>query len=103
MADFKINPVFDRQLYEQAQAQQVVSAAGRRVQAAAVANAAATGAGHMAAQITGQFSRGRLGRPHFYVGMTDKPGYRGSAISIEFGTGDTPVHAILRRAIEGAR
>src|SRR5882757_1000424 len=100
---FKINPAFDEALFVQADLQALISNHGRKVQSAAVANAAAVGQGTMAQYITGNFSRGRKGRPHYYVGMVDKPDQPGSAIAIEFGTGDTPVHAILRRAIEAAR
>ncbi len=100
---FKINPLFDEVLFEQAQLEQLVSTTGRKVQAAAKSNAAAAGKGSMASFISGNFARGRKGRPHYYVTLADDPARPGSAVAIEFGTSDTPAHAILRRAIEAAR
>lgn len=100
---FKINPLFDEELFAQAQLQQLISSAGRKVQAVAKSNAASTGKGSMAPYVSGNFARGRKGRPHYYVTLSDDPAHPGSAVAIEFGTSDTPVHAILRRAIEAAR
>lgn len=104
MADtFKINPAFDEELFMQAELQALVSNVGRKVQAQATANAASTGRGNMAPFISGQSARGRKGRPHYYVSMADNPQHPGSSVAVEFGTSDTPAHAILRRAIEAAR
>lgn len=101
--EFKINPLFDEELFMQAQLEALVSNVGRKVQSAAKTNASSTGQGNMAAYISGKSARGRKGRPHYYVTMSDNPIHPGSAVAIEFGTSDTPAHAILRRAIEAGR
>lgn len=102
MGKFVPNPAFDMELFHQAQIEKGISDVGHRVLSAAKSLAGSTGRGNKAADISGAFKRTSKGRPHYYVQMDDGD-KEGSAVAIEFGTSDTPVHAILRRAIESAR
>lgn len=102
MGKFIPNPAFDLELFMQAQIEKGISDAGRRILSNAKSIASGVGHGNKAADISGGFKRTSKGRPHYYVQMDDGD-KEGSAVAIEFGTSDTPVHAILRRAIEAAR
>lgn len=99
MGHFVINPDFDRQLFYSAEATEAVARAGLRVydEADRMATSEAD-SGAFADSLSKRDHRGRSGRPLCTI-SADDPG----ALSIEFGTEDTPAHRFLGRAIDTLR
>lgn len=92
---FKMNPNFDEDLFQQAQVESIVRNEGEaRLERAKAGAAAHADTGEYARSMKGKFSRGRRGRPHFYI-YSDDP----AALSKEFGTSDTPAVRALGGAL----
>ena len=99
MGHFVPNPNFDRDLFHTAEATETVSRAGDRVLAAAERNATeGADSGDFAASLSKHDHRSRSGRPMSTI-TADDPG----ALSVEFGTEDTPAHRFLGRALDTLR
>ena len=99
MGHFVPNPNFDRDLFYTPEATEAVSHAGDRLLSEAE-RLATEGAdtGGFAEHLSKRDHRSRSGRPMSTV-SSDDPG----AISIEFGTEDTPAHRFLGRALDTLR
>lgn len=99
MGRFELNPDFDRQLFSSREATDAVDDAGDRVLGEARRIAAAeSDSGDFEASLEIRYHRSRSGRPTATV-YSDDPG----ALSIEFGTVDTPAHRVLGRALDTIR
>lgn len=99
MGRFVINPDFERQLFYSAEATEAVSHAGDRVLAEAERRATeGADTGGFAEHLSKRDHRSRSGRPISTV-SSDDPG----AVSIEFGTEDTPAHRFLGGALDTLR
>lgn len=99
MDRFELNPDFDRQLYAIPELREMVAEAGDRVLDEAIRIAQSESeTGDFASSLEKKDHRGDRGRPIATV-YSDDPG----ALSIEFGTVDTPAHRVLGRALDVLR
>jgi hypothetical protein len=99
MGTFKINPNFEKDLFQSPELTELVYDAGDRVlnEAERVAGAEAD-TGAFAASLSKHDHRSRSGRPVSTISSDDP-----AALSKEFGTRWTPRHRFLGRALESIR